>query len=261
MDKKIIVFWGHQSRKCKQPQNSSCEHPTKRGSVLQAERMQMKVFSYLQLTTTQKSALAEKWRGWHRRRCALDLQLARAISSFDASLPSLIPQQFLDFLDTFLRQTAPKQSTSKLPNEAQTTHNPASGSATDAGTRLATDQAPDAGLGVTVGELHGVGVLHNEVPGVGVGVGVLHVGVGGVLQNDEARQNHEGDRDEDRGGKQQPRTEFMAAKSTALHDLECSRPGALLLFLLMFFSVSVMGPCGVHSVDTTTCACVEVSSG
>lgn len=67
----------------------------------------MKVFSYLEFTPQQKSELAEKWRGWHRRRYALDRQLTTAMTTFNTALPSpsLVPKQFEKLLDSVLDPT------------------------------------------------------------------------------------------------------------------------------------------------------------
>jgi hypothetical protein len=67
---------------------------------LQMERLQMKVFNYLQLSADQKAAFAGKWRSWFRRRIALDRQLAEALQRLRAALPgaSAVPAPLQDII-------------------------------------------------------------------------------------------------------------------------------------------------------------------
>jgi hypothetical protein len=48
-------------------------------SMMQAQRLQMKLYRQLQLQPDQRAAMAERWRSWCRRRRGLDTQLSLAL--------------------------------------------------------------------------------------------------------------------------------------------------------------------------------------
>lgn len=55
---------------------------------LQMQRLQNKVYRYLQLTPAQKADFARRWRGWFRRRFSLDRDFGAALATLQAALPS-----------------------------------------------------------------------------------------------------------------------------------------------------------------------------
>lgn len=58
---------------------------------MQAERRVMRVYQYLRLTRAQKEHFAALWRGWKRRRRALDSEFSSALSLLD-TIPSTTPR-------------------------------------------------------------------------------------------------------------------------------------------------------------------------
>ena len=59
--------------------------------LVQVQRQQMLVYKYMRLSRAQKEGFAALWRGWKRRRHALDHEFAAALSLLSYSLPSQTP--------------------------------------------------------------------------------------------------------------------------------------------------------------------------
>jgi hypothetical protein len=51
---------------------------------VQEQRLQMKLYTQLQLQPDQRAAMAERWRSWCRRRRGLDRQQASAVQQLQA---------------------------------------------------------------------------------------------------------------------------------------------------------------------------------